>query len=105
MKQHDHALSLNRFLRSFGCCHICRAPFENLEKVVIEQLLPQAFWQKRISNKIFLIRLIFFKVCDIISMLHKLNIGISGIFVFMGILYPFFAIIIFELGKSASFTK
>ena len=38
-------------------------------------------------------------------MLHKLNIRISGIFVFMGILYPFFTIIIFELGKSASSTK
>ena len=42
---------------------------------------------------------------DIISMLHKLNIRVRGIFVFIGILYLFLAIIIFELGKSASSTK
>lgn len=37
-------------------------------------------------------------------MLHKLNIRISGIFVFMGILYPF-RHNRFKLGKSARSTK
>ena len=36
----------------------------------------------------------------IINMLHKLNIRISGIFVFMGILYPFLTIIILNLVKT-----
>ncbi len=55
--------------------------------------------------KVFQSCLIFFKVCDIISMLHKLNIRISGICIFIGIFVPFFIHNHFELGKIASSTK
>ena len=50
--------------------------------------------------------LISLKICDIINMLHKLNIRMSGIFVFIGDIGTFFHHNrFFELGKIASSTK
>ena len=43
--------------------------------------------------------------CGIMKLLHKLNIGIGGIFVFTGAEYPFLTITILDFGKSAGFSK
>ena len=60
---------------------------------------------RKVMDKILQNKFTKQKNCDIIRMLHKLNIRINGILTFIGIFVPFFAITIFELGKIASSTK